>query len=559
MQSRHHPYWPPGLPKSLDYPRTSMFYNFEVSARRYPDRPCLVFYGKVITYAEAARRIEALAGWLQHAAGVRRGDRVLLDLQNSPQFVLAFYAILRADAVVVPVNPMSRVEELRHYVTDSQASAAFIAQDTIEHLLPLVGPTPLAHVAMITYADELPADPAESADLTPPPFVREPARAPMHPAVTPWREAVAFGERHAPDAHAAGPDDMACLPYTSGSTGWPKGCVHTHATMMVTCVQIAFWKQLNAEAVSLATAPFFHVTGMVSSMNAPLYVGCTSVVLPRWDAVVAARLIERFKVTNWTNVPTMVVDLLSNPEAARHDLSSLKHIAGGGSAMPESIAATLKERYGLDYIEGYGMTEFMSATHMNPPHRPKKQCLGIPAFDVDARIIDPDTLAELGPREQGEIIAACPQRMRGYWQQPQATRDALIERDGKTFFRTGDLGYMDDEGYFFMADRLKRMINASGFKVWPAEVENFFYQHPAIQECCIVASPDARRGETVKLVAVLRPGHEALTEEALVAWARERMAAYKVPRKVEFLDALPRTSSGKLYWRKLQDREFGRE
>lgn len=604
MQPRHYAHWPPNTPKSLTYPKSSVFYNFEVSSTRYPDKPFVVFYGHVTTFREGAAQIDALASFLRHACEIGKGDRVLIDLQNSPQFVLAFYATLRADAVVVPVNPMSRTEELRHYLNDSEATVAVIAQDTVDAILPLLADTPLRTVVVVSYSDYLPADEAVMADLSPPAFVREPARLPEHPharsgvagvadvaqlreaaaagagagslpagrpedtdlataahearLVISWKDTLAFGALHPPGPYTAGPDDGSCLPYTSGSTGWPKGCMHTHASMMATCVMIGWWKRLSPDAVSLATAPFFHVTGMVSSMNAPIYMGATSVILPRWDPVVAARMIERFKVSNWTNVPTMVVDLLSNPDAAKHDLSSLGSVTGGGAAMPEAIAKKLHEQYGLQYIEGYGMTEFISATHMNPHHRPKRQCLGIPTFDTESHIIDPDTGRVLGPNEQGEIVARGPQLMRGYWKHPEETAASLIEIDGKLFFRTGDLGHMDEDGYFFISDRLKRMINASGFKVWPAEVENFFYQHPAIQECCIIASPDERRGETVKLVAVKKPGHEDVTADQLIAWARDTMAVYKVPRKIEFVDALPRTSSGKIFWRGLQDREFGR-
>lgn len=571
----HYDFWPPGAPKSLTYPQTSVFYNFEVSARRFPDRPFTVFYGHETSWREAAAQIDALASFLTHRMGVARGDRVIVDLQNSPQFMLAFYAVLRADAVVVPVNPMSKVEELRHYVEDSDAVAAIIAQDTVAELLPMLGTARLRGIVVATYSDYLPAGEAAADDLAPPAFVEAPRQLPEHPAtatdlaaigdagaaaplVAAWTDALAWGATRPPPPHLAGPDDMACLPYTSGSTGWPKGCIHTHATMMATCVMVGWWKTLSPASVSLATAPFFHVTGLVSCMNAPIYMGATSVILPRWDPVVAARLIERWGVSNWTNVPTMVVDVLSHPVASKCDLSSLRHIGGGGAAMPEAIAQLLHDRYGLSYLEGYGMTETMSPTHMNPWHRPKKQCLGIPAFDVEARVVDPDTLQTLPPGETGEILMSGPQVMKGYWKHPEATAEALVELDGRVFMRSGDLGHMDADGYYFLSDRLKRMINAAGFKVWPAEVENFFYKHPAVRECCIVAAPDERRGETVKLFVARRPGHEQVDADALIAWARERMAAYKVPRKVEFVDALPRTSSGKIFWRQLQDREFGR-
>jgi fatty-acyl-CoA synthase len=210
------------------------------------------------------------------------------------------------------------------------------------------------------------------------------------------------------------------------------------------------------------------------------------------------------------------------------------------------------------YIEGYGLTETISQTHINPPQNPKKQCLGIPTFDTESLVVDPESFRVLAPGEQGEIVVRGPQLLSGYWKNEQAFRESWAKIDGRNFFRTGDLGRTDEDGYFYISDRLKRMINAAGFKVWPAEVEAILYRHPAIQECCIIAAPDARRGETVKAVVVLTPG-AAATGAEIIHWAHDQMAAYKVPRLVEFSDALPRTPSGKIQWRALQEKEFARQ
>ena len=250
----------------------------------------------------------------------------------------------------------------------------------------------------------------------------------------------------------------------------------------------------------------------------------------------------------------MLVDFLAQPLLSDYDLSSLQLIRGGGAAMPEAVARRLEELVGLAYVEGYGMSETMAATHINPPHRPKPQCLGVPVFDVDARIVDPDTLRELPPGESGEIVVHGPQVMQGYWNNPEATTSSFIEIDGKRFLRTGDLALVDEDGYFFMTDRLKRMINASGYKVWPAEVEALMYRHPSIQEACVISASDARRGETVKALVVLKPGQE-VTGQQIIDWAHANMAAYKSPRVVEIVAALPKSASGKVMWRELQERE----
>jgi fatty-acyl-CoA synthase len=268
---------------------------------------------------------------------------------------------------------------------------------------------------------------------------------------------------------------------------------------------------------------------------------------------------QRYRVTVWQAISTMVVDFLANPKIGDYDISSLAGIRGGGAAMPAAVAQKLKELTGLDYVEGYGMSETLAATHINPPQRPKPQCLGIPVFDVDARVIDPATLAEVPPGETGEIIIHAPQVMQGYWNNPQATEESFVWIDGLRFLRTGDLATIDPDGYYFMVDRLKRMINASGYKVWPAEVEALMYKHPAIQEACVIAARDDKRGETVKALVVLRESQQGqVSEQDIITWSREHMAAYKSPRIVEFVASLPKSGSGKIMWRELQEKELAR-
>lgn len=544
MFTRHHAHWPPGVPKTLAVPRTSLYYNLEVSARRYPDKAAIYYYGTTLSYAELQRSAEALAGYLQQACGVRRGDRVLLYAQNSPQFVIGYYAILRADAVVVPVNPMNKRDELAYYVSDSDARVIVSTQDLHGEIEPHLG-RGLAHCVLGTYSDYL----REATDLNVPEFVRAPRAAAAN-----WQAALAAG--HLPGAHGAGPQDLAVLPYTSGTTGHPKGTMLTHANLLATSTGACAWIQSSSEAVVLGVLPLFHLTGMQANMNVPIQLGATTVLMSRWDRDTAAELIQRCRVTGVTGITTMIVDFLANPNLGNFDLSSLVRIGGGGAAMPEAVAAKLQERIGLPFLEGYGLTETSAPSHANPVHRPKPQCAGIPYFDTDSRVIDPVTFRELGPNEVGEIITHGPQVFQGYWKQPKATADAFLEHDGKKFFRTGDLGYYDEEGYFFITDRLKRMINASGYKVWPAEVEAMLYAHPDIQEACVIGTRDAHRGETVKAVVVLKAASRGrVKEEEVVAWAKEHMAAFKYPRVVEFVEQLPKTATGKVFWRKLQEEE----
>jgi fatty-acyl-CoA synthase len=545
----HLAHWPPGQSYDLTVPATPVHVNLEVTALRYPERAATVFYDSALSYAALREEVERLAGFLQHDCGVGRGDRVLLHMQNSPQWIAAFFAILRADAVVVPLSPMVVTEELRYFVADSGAKVAIVAQDLAPRHLPVLEAGALRTLLVATYSDALVAP----TDLEVPEFVRAPREVPARPGVFAWKDALAAGRTARPSA--VGRDDLAVMPYTSGTTGRPKACVHTHRTVMATAVAGVAWINcLAPDTVALASLPFFHVTGMQSVMNGAVFAGHTLVILPRWDREAAARLIARYRVTVWTNISTMVVDFLANPRLAEHDLSSLRVICGGGAAMPAAVAQRVRDLTGVDYMEGYGLSETMAPCHINPLIRPKKHCLGIPIYGVDARVIDPATLAEVPQGENGEIVVHGPQVMLGYWNDPAKTAAAFVELDGKRFLRTGDLGSVDAEGYFFFSDRLKRMINCSGMKVWPAEVEATLYGHPAVAECCVISAPDPYRGETVKAVVVLKPGARADGAE-IAAWCQDKMASYKIPRLFAFVESLPKSPTGKVAWRVLQERE----
>ena len=557
---KHYQFWPKRLPHSITPPGTPLWDNLAISARRYPNKAAVVFFGRVLTYAQLAQQAKHLAAQL-HALGVNKGDRVVLNMQNCPQLIIAHWAILRANAVVVPVNPMNRSEELKHYILDPDVKVAITTGDLAPELVlasdALVPKDRLAHVIVTQFTDAFDAN--VQGDDAPPEawrdwlLTRHPLPTLAGGSVHSWMDALAC--TILPPALTVTPDDLAILPYTSGTTGLPKGCMHTQASIMHNAVASAIWGNGTAENITLAVVPMFHITGMVSLMHASIYGGSTLVLMPRWDRDLAGRLISRYKVSHWTNIPTMVIDLLGSPHFDKYDLSSLVYIGGGGAAMPQAVAQRLFEQFGLRFAEGYGLTETAAPSHSNPPDATKQQCLGIPFMNVDSRVIDPETLKEMPTGEQGEIIMHGPQIFSGYWKRPDATATAFIEHDGKQFFRSGDLGHVDEDGYFFLTDRLKRMINASGFKVWPAEVEALMYKHPAIQEACIISTQDTYRGESVKAVVVLRASHKDTSEQSIVDWCRDHMAVYKAPRIVQFVNALPKSGSGKVMWRTLQEAE----
>ena len=562
----HLKHWPARLPRELAVPETTLWFNLEVAAQRWPDRPAWSCLGHDWRWREVRRQAEALAGWLQ-AQGVGRGDRVALFMQNCPQFVVALYAVVRADAVVVPVNPMNRADEFGHYITDPDTKVVICAAELAEVVRQADARLPEAQrlrALLVTgWDDVLGPERRIDPDLAVPPAMQAllQAEPPLPEGATRWADALAAGMT--PGPHLARPDDLVLLPYTSGTTGLPKGCMHTHRTLMPNIVGGSLWSHVGAESVTLGVVPFFHITGMVYGVLAPAWSGATVVVMPRWDRALAGRLIARHRVSHWTCIPTMIIDLLAGPEAASLDLSSLRFLSGGGAAMPQAVAERLQRDFGLTFAEGYGLTETAAPSHANPPERAKLQCLGLPLFGTDARVVDPVTLAELPAGEVGEIVTCGPMLFTGYWKHRAATEAAFVELPGvpgRRFFRTGDLGRMDEEGYFFLTDRLKRMINASGFKVWPSEVELLLYRHPAVAEACVIGARDAYRGETVKAVIVLRAEARGQVGEAdIIAWAHEHMAAYKAPRQVEFVETLPKSGTGKVMWRLLQDHQRARE
>ena len=538
------PAWPPDVPLTLEMPEQSMFDNLAATAARVPDKPAFIYHGQTLTFAALLDQVERLAGYLQADCDVAAGDRVLLYMQNSPQFVIAYYAIMRADAVAVPVNPMSKQAELTYLANDTGARVALCGAELWENIQALRDSGVLDTVIAAAYADM--ADTSYDLRLPAPlDTIQEPA------AATSWRDALKAGRVPAP--HTAKHTDLALIPYSSGTTGQPKGCMHTHRSVMATTQGGLLWMPPSKTCAVLGSLPLFHVTGMQNSMNCPIMGGMTVVLMTRWNSAMAAELIKRYRVTRWRSITTMAIDMVNDPNFDSYDLSSLRSIGGGGAAMPAAIAHRLKAMTGLDYIEGYGMSECMAATHINPTHAPRAQCLGVPVMEVDSRVISLEDQTELGPNEPGEIIMHGPQVFQGYWNRPDATADAFINIDGKRFVRSGDIGMYDTDGYFWMVDRLKRMINASGFKVWPAEVEALMHKCPDIKEACVIGAPDKRRGESVKAYVI--PNGPDVTAEAIISWCRGQMAAYKCPTSIALVDELPKSGAGKVLWRVLAEAE----
>ncbi len=536
--------WPQGLTKTLEYPRVPLFEFVETSARRFGEKPAIIYYGRKITYSELLDAVERFATYLSKS-GIKKGDRIAIYAQNSPQFVIALFGTMRANAVAIPLNPMLVGRELEYILSDSGSRMVVTTSELANKVLPEAKKLGIS-VICGNLSDYIPEQPT----LLVPDFAK--LKLDIEGTVN-WNEVMA--EREPPHVEV-GSEDLAIIPYTAGTTGIPKGCMHTHFTVTANPLSTVHWSNLTPGAISLATLPFFHVTGAVHSMLAPIYIGATIVLISRWDRETALQAIEKYRCTHWINITTMVVDLLSDPKIAERDLSSLIVVGGGGAPMPQVVGEKLFQLTGLKYMEGYGLTETFSQTHMNPLQNIKLQCIGIPDFGVDALVIDVETIKPLSPNKEGEIVVSGPEIFKGYWNKPKETEEAFIEIDGKKYFRTGDLGHMDEDGYFFVTDRIKRMINRAGFKVWPAETEATLYKHPAVKEVCVVGVPDERVVEEVKAFIVLNPRYEGkITEKEIIEWTKQQMAAYKYPKVVEFVKELPKSGAGKILWRVLQEKE----
>ena len=538
MHNLHFKYWPKDLPKNLEIPDQDIYTNLKNSSLKFPKKKCIIFENLEITYEQLDNYVNKLSFFLTDNLKIKKGDRILLDLQSSPHFIISYYAILKSGCVVVPISPMSVRNEIEHYIQDSGSKVAIFAEESHEHFSDFIG-SELTHSI---YCDYTFKEITKSEDKN-------------NENITFLNHILNHQDISNTNKVEVNQTDLAAILYTSGTTGKPKGCVHTHETIMFTLFGAAKWENMHEHSIALSTAPMFHVTGMQHSLNSIIYVGGTLVIMRRWNPENAGLLIEKYKCTHWANVPTMVVDLLASKKNNETDLSSLSNIFGGGASMPEAVAQQLFDRCGIHYMEGYGMTEAMSQTHMNPAGNLRKQCLGIPTFNTKSMIINPDNLKPLEPNNSGEIIISCPQLMKSYWNNKEATDQAFITVDNEKYFRSGDLGYMDKDGYFYIADRLKRMINSAGFKIWPAEVEGILYRNKNIKEVAIISSPDQRKGEIVMAAIVLKDGIQTSAEE-IISWSRENMSAYKIPRKISFMNSLPRSGSGKIQWRELQDLEW---
>ena len=541
--------YPAWLPSEITVEHRNASAMFAAAVRRNPTGAAIHYFDQSLTLGELDALSTAFAAALI-ARGFQRGDRIGVYLQNVPQFPIAMVGAWKAGGSIVPLNPMLRERELRYYLSD--AGARFIV--CLESLYPTVmavrTDTPLEHVITTSELE----------------FLDGVARPGLLAGVERTRcegatDFMAFvregGNTSVPDPQLA-PDDIAILTYTSGTTGPSKGAMNTHGNVVFNSAVYQTWMRLDDGDVIAGLAPLFHVTGLIGHLTAAMLAGIPVVLFYRFDAAEALRLIERWKATLSIAAITAFIAMLESPDMQRRDLSSLRAVYSGGAPVSPATVQRFREATGLYIHNAYGLTETTSPSHLVPlgveaPVDPDTGALavGIPVPNTLCRIVDPESKRDLPPGEVGEIATKGPQVVPGYWQKPAETAHAI--RDGWLY--TGDVGKMDADGWFYIVDRTKDMIIASGYKVWPREVEDVLYQHPAVREAAVVGVPDPYRGETVKAFISLRAGMEGrVTPEELVQFCRARMAAYKYPRSVEILDEVPKNLSGKVLRRELRDR-----
>ncbi|HSI66887.1 MAG TPA: long-chain fatty acid--CoA ligase [Planococcus sp. (in: firmicutes)] len=508
-----------GNPKEIHIPEISLSELFNRSVQNYPDQTAVTFFEQSFTYSELAERIQGAAAAL-YRLGIRKGDRVAIMLPNCPQYPICFYGALACGATIVQLNPMFQPAELLHIVNDSETKALII----LDRLLPIFD------------------------------SVRE--RSKVETVIAVGLSEDFTGEEKMGQAHEVTIDpseDVAVLQYTGGTTGLPKGAMLTHANIVANTLQSAATSEIKTkkgEERVLCISPLFHVYGMTSGMCVTFFNGGNLILVPKFEVEQVVSVIEQAKPTAFPGVPTMYIALLNYYKSRPFDLSCLNSCTSGSAPLPLEVLRSFNEISGTNVAEGYGLSEASPVTHRNPVEGLQKNgSIGIPLPNTDARIVDVATgNRELSINEVGELVIRGPQVMKGYLNKPEET--TLTLREGWLF--TGDLAKMDEDGFFYIVGRKKEMILASGFNVYPIEVENVIYSHPAIMEAAVFGMPDEYRGETVRAVVVLKEGCQ-LTEEELLDYCRSQLSAYKVPADILFVNELPKTAVGKILKRALKE------
>ncbi|WP_246945211.1 long-chain-fatty-acid--CoA ligase [Bacillus pinisoli] len=512
-----------GNPKEIEIPELSLIDLFQQSVQKFKDLTAITFYHKTLTYEELYHCAQRVASSFAKR-GIKKGDRVAIMLPNCPQYPITYYAALMCGATIVQINPMYKSTELLYVLNDSNAKALIVLDQLLPVAESILDQTPVIHSISVSFDKESTFD-----QLLKDPDFQLP-RVEINPR-----------------------EDVAVLQYTGGTTGRSKGAMLTHYNLVANTLQSAATAQVKTrvgEERVLTISPLFHVYGMTSAMNLTFYNGGNLILVPKFEVEQVVKIIEDTKPTAFPGVPTMYIALLNYYKTYQFDLSCLTTCSSGSAPLPVEVINRFNEISGTSVAEGYGLSEASPVTHRNPiSGLQKRGSIGIPIPNTDAKIVDIATGEEDLPiGEVGELIIKGPQIMKGYLNMPEETAQTI--RNGWLY--TGDLAMMDADGFFYIVGRKKEMILASGYNVYPIEVEDVIYSHPSVLEAAVIGVPDEYRGETVKAIIVLKE-NETLSDTDLMQFCRERLAAYKVPSEVLFVDELPKTAVGKILKRKLKE------
>ena len=522
--------YPESVAKDLEIPRKSLPDMLSETVAKYPDNKALSFFGRKITYRELQGGVSAFAAALQ-SNGVQKGDRVAIMLPNCPQYVISYFGILSVGGIVTQINPMLVEREIDHILNDSGSETIIVLDALYPKVKNVQENTKVKNVIAVSLQ---PSGQNFGSDFTFESFIASASR-----SFTP----VNIDPEH----------DVAILQYTGGTTGRSKGAMLTHRNILANVLQsYEFFKdemKLGQEKC-LTVIPLFHVFGMTSCMNMTIYTGGESVMLPRFDLEEVLNTIKEEQPSIFPGVPTMYVAITNHPNAEQYGINSIRTCNSGSAPMPVELMKEFEGKTGSKILEGYGLSEASPTTHCNPHFADRKPgSVGIGMPSTDYKIVDlADGETEVPVGELGEVIIKGPQVMKGYWNMPEET--ALTLKNGWLY--TGDIGRVDAEGYLYIVDRKKDMIIASGYNIYPRDVEEVLYEHPAVQEAVVIGVPDPYRGETVKAVIVQKAG-KSTTEDEIIKYCKENMAAYRVPAIVEFRKELPKTAVGKILRRALRD------
>ncbi len=550
MDKRWLEFYDPGIPETIEYPEVPVYQPFEESAIENADSRALLFMGKAMSYNELFQEVESLAHAFRRL-GLEEGDRVGLFLPNCPQIIISYFAALKCGCTVVMLSPLSVERELEHIIKDSGLKTIVCLDlfwPRVENVREKVG---LERVVVTSVKEYLPFPKS----LFFPLILRRKGQhvnVPDRPHIFWLKDLITESDPPFDPPRIDPSEDVAVIIYTGGTTGVPKGVMLTHFAVLANTMQLRSWITFKEDDMFLGVLPIFHGFGMSLVMNTTLFEGGTSLLIPRFEPGDLLKSVQKYRPTLFAGVPTMYIGLLNHPDIEKADLSSLRGCFVGAAPLPLEVKRRFEELTGGSLIEGYGLTEAVTAQSANPYlGTDKTGSIGIPFPDVEFKVVDVDTgEKELPPGEEGELILRSPCLMKGYHNMPGETEKAIR---GEWLY-TGDIARMDADGYFYIVDRKKDMIIAGGFNVYPAEVEDVIYMNEKVAEAAVIGIPDEYRGETIKAFVVLKEGEE-LTDEELIAFCRERITAYKAPRVVEFRDDLPKSVIGKILRKELKEQE----